>query len=163
MNKSSQLRFAKGFCRAYELADKYGMEFTNSMTFNFDEPTDISCRSCVPMPQLNPDGSVSSCDMAMYRDTKEELKVFLYGEWDAEAKVIRYDPNKIKRLQQHRLCNLPKCAKCPIKEFCAGGCVGRITYQTGDIDSVLPELCSATIYMAKQLPLGEKRYAQTHP
>lgn len=163
VNESSQLRFAKGFCKAYELADKLGMEFTNSMTFNFDEPTDVSCRSCIPMPQLNPDGSVSSCDMAMYRDTKTELKDFLYGDWNPETKTINYYPEKIVKLQSHRPCNIPKCAACPIKEYCAGGCLGRIAYQTGDINTVLPEICGATYYMAKHIPLGTGRYTQTHP
>lgn len=163
VNASSQMRFAKGFCRAFKMAEDYGMEFTNSMSFNFDEPTNVSCRSCLPMPQLNPDGSVSSCDMAMYRDTKDELKPFIYGEWDAVKKIIAYDNAKIAHLQSHRLESLPKCSKCPIGKYCAGGCIGRIAYQTGDVNSVLPEICAATIYMAKNIPLGRMKYTQTHP
>lgn len=163
VNESSQMRFAKGFVRAYPLADSFGIEFTNSMTFNFDEPTEISCRSCVPMPQLNPDGSVSSCDMAMYADTKEELKQFLYGKWNSETSKIEYDMDKIAHLQTHRLEMLPKCNSCVIGKFCAGGCVGRIAYQTSELNGVLAEICAATIYMAQYIPLGQNKYTRTHP
>lgn len=163
VNLSSQLRFAKAFVKAFPLAKELGVEFMNSMTFNFDEATTISCRSCLPMPQLNPDGSVSSCDMAMFSDTKEELKHFLYGLWDEKAERIIYDAQKIERLQNHRLERLPKCRECPIGAYCAGGCIGRRAYQTGELDEVLPDICGATIYMAKHLPLGHGEVSYTHP
>lgn len=163
INQSSQKKFAIGFIKAFEVAQELNIELTNSMIFNFDEPVDASCRSCLPMPQLNPDGSVSSCDMAMYADTKNELKVFLYGQWDVDSKQILYDIEKIRYLQQHRLCNMPVCKDCVIGEYCAGGCLGRIAYETGNIFSVIPDICSATIYMAQHIPLGEKKLALTHP
>lgn len=163
VNQSSQMQFAKGFVVAHAVAESLGIEFMNSMTFNFDEPTTISCRSCLPMPQLNPDGSVSSCDMAMFADTKEELKPFLYGGWDAITGTIVYDMGKIDQLQQHRLHLLPKCRRCPIGEYCAGGCIGRRAFQTGSLEEVIPEICGATIYMSKHLPLGRRAIQHTHP
>lgn len=163
VNLSSQMRFAKGFVAAYAVAERLGVEFMNSMTFNFDEKTSVSCRSCLPMPQMNPDGSVSSCDMAMFADTKEELRHFIYGQWDPDSKTIRYDQDKIARLQNHRLENLPKCKSCPVGPYCAGGCIGRRAYQTGTLDEPLPEICAATIYLAKHLPLGRERITSTHP
>ena len=163
VNMSSQMRFARGFVKAYPVAARLGVEFMNSMTFNFDEPTRISCRSCLPMPQLNPDGSVSSCDMAMFKDTKEELRHFIYGQWDRKTGTIAYDMEKIAGLQRHRLETLPMCNKCPIGKYCAGGCVGRRAYQTGNLEDVLPEICGATIYMAKHLPVGQGHITYTHP
>lgn len=157
------MQFARAFVRAFPTAERLGIEFMNSMTANFDEPTEISCRSCLPVPQLNPDGSVSSCDMALYSDTKSELSPFIYGYWNKATKEIDYDAIKIGVLQHHRLGNLPKCRRCPVGKYCAGGCVGRRAYQTGNLEDVLPEICGATIYMAKHLPLGTKRMSYTHP
>lgn len=163
VNLTNQLRFAKAFVKAFPLAEKLGVEFMNSMTFNFDEKTTMSCRSCLPMPQMNPDGSVSSCDMAMFSDTKEELRHFIYGRWDQDAGTIIYDMEKIARLQRHRLDRLPKCSKCPIGPYCAGGCIGRRAYQTGNLEDVLSDICGATIYLAKHLPLGKGHITYTHP
>jgi radical SAM protein with 4Fe4S-binding SPASM domain len=163
VNEISQLEFAKGFIAAHNVATKLGVELTNSLTFNFDEQTTWACRSCLPMPQLNPDGSVSSCDMALYRDTKKELAVFLYGEWDNENRRIVYDSDKINKLQNRKLCNLDKCKQCKYGAYCAGGCAGRIVYETGDLYGHLPEVCAATHYMASRLPLGLHQYTATHP
>lgn len=163
VNLASPMRFAKGFVKAFALAERLGIEFMNSMTFNFDEPTTVACRSCLPMPQLNPDGSVSSCDMAMFMDTKEELRCFLYGIWDRKSGTVRYDMDKVTKLQQLRLETLPRCRLCPIGPHCAGGCAGRRVYETGRLDGVLPSICGATIYMSKHLPLGRGRLAHTHP
>ena len=163
VNKSSQLLFAKGFCDAYKVANNLGIEFTNSMTFNFDEPAEYSCRSCLPMPQLNPDGSVSSCDMAMFSDTKESLKVFLYGLWNPNDKLIIYDQAKIQNLQRNKRTNIVACMSCPISEYCAGGCIGRTVYQTGKLGTIVPEVCEATRYMAKHIGVGKKILCNTHP
>ena len=115
------------------------------------------------MPQLNPDGSVSSCDMAMYRDTKKELEVFLYGEWDECKKIITYDMKKIDILKSRKLGNLKKCSKCKYGPYCAGGCVGRIAFETGSIFGNISKICEATHYMAERIQLGKMKYTATHP
>ena len=133
------------------------------MTFNFDEEGVYGCRSCVPMPQLNPDGTVSSCDMALYEDTKPELRCFLYGKWNDKLKTIEYDYKKISHLASRILPNLPVCRDCEIGEYCAGGCAGRIAFQTGDIYGVITSVCDATKYMAKHIALGRRKIKFTHP
>jgi radical SAM protein with 4Fe4S-binding SPASM domain len=115
------------------------------------------------MPQLNPDGSVSSCDMALYHDTKKELQCFLYGFWCASTGQIIYNPEKIERLSARRLGHLPKCDKCEIKKHCAGGCAGRVAFETGSPFDVIPEYCVATKYLARNMELGQKKYIITHP
>lgn len=163
VNEMSQMDFARGFCDAHKVAQQLNVELTNSLTFNFDEVTEYACRSCLPMPQLNPDGSVSSCDMAMYRDTKKELQDFLYGEWNEATGRIDYFVEKIDKLRSRKLCNLERCKNCKYGAYCAGGCVGRIAFDTGDIFGYLPDVCAATHYMAKRIPLGLKQYTATHP
>jgi radical SAM protein with 4Fe4S-binding SPASM domain len=117
------------------------------------------------MPQLNPDGSVSSCDMALYKDTKQELQCFIYGIWNADDKTISYDQDKITLLKSRNLINLPKCTKCPVKEYCAGGCAGRVAFQTGSIFDVIPDYCEATIYLANAIECGQNRIPdnESHP
>jgi radical SAM protein with 4Fe4S-binding SPASM domain len=163
INKDDPVLFAKGFIKAYKLATKLGVDLTNSMTFNFDEETVCGCRSCIPMPQLNPDGTVSSCDLALYADIKPELQCFLYGKWDPNTKKIEYDFEKIKYLANRTLVNLPNCRECEIGEYCAGGCAGRVAFQTGDIYGIIPDICEAIKYMAKHISLGKRQIKFTHP
>ena len=125
VTKNDIMVFAEGFVRAFNLGKKLGMHINSSLTFNFDEPTCIACRSLLPVPQLNPDGSVSSCDMALYSDTEPSLQPFLYGHWNPKTQRIVYDLDKIKTLQSRKLGNLPICDSCEIKDYCAGGCAGR--------------------------------------
>jgi radical SAM protein with 4Fe4S-binding SPASM domain len=163
VSRNDVMAFARGFVQAHALADRLGMRLLSSFTFNFDESTSCACRSCVPMPQLNPDGSVSSCDMALYFDTKRELQSFLYGAWNQQQRLIEYDMDKIAHLKNRRIENLPKCQNCDIKSYCAGGCAGRIAYQTGNIYDTINEFCAATRYLANKIPLGRKLVAHSHP
>ncbi len=155
--------FSVGFVDAYKRGKELGVTVVSSLTFNFNEATNIACRSCVPMPQLNPDGSVSSCDMALYKDTKQELQCFIYGQWNSETKNIEYDMEKIIVLRNRVLENLPKCLDCEVKEFCAGGCAGRVAFQTGSMYDIIPEYCEATRYLAKHIELGSGNIKFTHP
>jgi len=163
VTKNSIMRFAEGFIPAYKRSLELGMILLNANTFNFDEKTDVACRSCLPMPQLNPDGSISSCDMALYMDTKAELQVFIYGHWEENDQKIIYYLDKIEHLRGRRLHNMPICKTCEIAEYCAGGCAGRVAFQTGDIYCVIPEYCAATKFMAKHMEIGKKENFWSHP
>jgi radical SAM protein with 4Fe4S-binding SPASM domain len=163
VTKGNIVRFAKGFLKAHNLSAEKGVRLSSSLTFNFDEETNVACRSCLPMPQLNPDGSVSSCDMALYQDTKDELQCFLYGSWNPAVGQIQYDHHKIEKLSSRKLGNLPKCDACEIKKFCAGGCAGRVAFETGDLFGVIPEYCVATKYLARNMKLGGCEHLFTHP
>jgi uncharacterized protein len=163
VTKSDIMIFAQGFMAAYRQGQKSEINVSSSLTFNFDEPTCIACRSLLPMPQLNPDGSVSSCDMALYRDTKESLKVFIYGEWNKQAQEIEYDQDKIINLQKRQNRYLPECKDCDVRENCAGGCAGRIAFETGDMFGVIPAYCEAVKLLAKELPRNSRKDIPTHP
>lgn len=156
-------RFANGFLKAFKKASELGMHLDSSITFNFDEPVQYACRSCLPMPQLNPDGSLSSCDMAFYANSPIELQCFIYGQWDENQKIINYDLNKINYLQNRKVSNLPKCEKCNIKENCAGGCAGRVSYEVGNIYESIDDYCIATNYLAENMPRNRGLSAHSHP
>lgn len=161
--KDNIMDWAKGFADAFEVAESLGCVLSSSLTFNFDEKTNVSCRACLPMPQLNCDGSVSSCDKATYRDTKKGLDCFLYGEWDKETRTIVYDMEKIDYLRNRIVENMPKCRNCSVADYCAGNCAGRIAYESGDIYEVIDEHCDAIKYLASRLPLGRQIVEFTHP
>ncbi len=159
----SIMDFAQEFLIAYKKANELGINLLSSLTCNFDEPTSKACWSCIPMPQLNVDGSVSSCDMALYRDTKEELKPFLYGEWDKSDEKIIYNLEKIKYLQERNLDNLDKCKNCEVASYCAGGCLGGVAYEKGDMYDIIETDCEAIKYLARNIPLGQNKIIFTHP
>ncbi len=163
ITKIDVMRFAKGFLKGYIRAKELGIFYGNSLTFNFDEKTDVACRSCLPMPQLNPDCSVSSCDVALYSNAPTELQCFLYGKWNSITKKIDYNLEKIHYLQNRRIDNLLKCKKCDIRENCAGGCAGRIAYERGSIFDVIPEYCTATKFLARSMSLNEGIVKYAHP
>ncbi|GHU45780.1 hypothetical protein FACS1894190_17910 [Spirochaetia bacterium] len=60
VTKDDIMLFSQYFLKAYKRGDAIGVTVLSSLTFNFDEKTAVACRSCLPMPQLNPDSSVSS-------------------------------------------------------------------------------------------------------
>jgi len=163
VTKSDIMTFAENFADAYELGAELGAKVLSSLTFNFDSVAKVACRSCLPMPQLNPDGSVSSCDMALYRDSMDALQFFVYGNWFQANRMIMYDMDKIKALQSRTTENLPKCRDCPVLNYCAGGCAGRVAYQTGSLFDIIPEYCKATRYLATRIPLGKNVVEFTHP
>lgn len=159
----SVMDFANGFLVAYKKAEKLGVTLLSSLTCNFDGHTSLACWSCIPMPQLNVDGSVSSCDLVLYEDTKEEMKTFLYGEWDDDNKKISYDMDKINYLRKRTVENLPKCKDCEVSFFCAGGCLGGVAYEKGNMYDVIETDCEAIKYLAKNIPLNQRKIITTHP
>jgi radical SAM protein with 4Fe4S-binding SPASM domain len=163
VTRNDIMTFAHNFLKAYNYGVEHGVKVSSSLSFNFDQSTCVSCRSCLPMPQLNPDGSVSSCDMALYKDTKKSLRCFIYGEWDNNTHNIRYFDDKISILRSRTLDNLPKCQKCNIREYCAGGCAGRVAFQTGSIFDIIPQYCDATRHLAASIRCGENAIRYTHP
>lgn len=163
VTKNDVMIFAENFAEACDLGVELGMKVLSSLTFNFDMPTNIACRSCLPMPQLNPGGSVSSCDMALYKDSMDALQFFVYGFWSKGNQFIMYDSEKIATLQSRTTDNLPKCKDCVALNYCAGGCAGRVAYQTGSLFDVIPEYCRATRFLATRIPLNKRVVEYTHP
>jgi len=163
VTKNDIMAFARNFLKAYRYGIEHDIKVSSSLTFNFDQKTSVSCRSCLPMPQLNPDGSVSSCDMALYKDTKKSLQCFIYGEWDNKTRTIRYFDDKIRVLRSRTMHNIPQCQNCDIREYCAGGCAGRVAFQTGSMFNVIPDYCKAIRYLKSNIDCGRNVFEHTHP
>ena len=163
ITKVDIMEFARGFVKGHKRADSLGMSLSSSLTFNFDGFTSIACRSCIPMPQLNPDGSVSSCDMAFYENAPAELQCFIYGKWDETSNSIIYDEKKINYLKGRTLENLTMCSNCQLSEHCAGGCAGRVAMETGSPYNTIAEYCDAIRYIASYVPTGREKLLYTHP
>ncbi|MCL2082497.1 MAG: hypothetical protein FWH04_04585 [Oscillospiraceae bacterium] len=161
--KNDIMIFAHNFLKAYSYGLEQGVNVLCSLTSNFDQKTHTYCPGCVPMPKLNPDGSVSSCDLAFYRDTNESLKCFIYGEWDNESSSILYFNDKIKFLQSRILYNLVHCIGCNARDYCAGWCAARIARQTGNIFDFVPDYCEAIKYLQKNIVCGENILNIPHP
>jgi len=163
VTRNDIMTFARHFADAYDVGTDLGMKVLSSLTFNFDSPANTACRSCLPMPQLNPDGSVSSCDMALYRNTMDALQFFVYGNWFKSNQFIMYDSDKIAMLQSRTVKNLPKCQECEVLRYCAGGCAGRVAYQTGSLFDIIPDYCKAIRFLATRIPLNKNVIEFTHP
>jgi len=87
----------ESFLPAYETCEKPRITFNELLDVNFDSKTTIACRSCLPMPQLNPDGSVSSCDMRSTA-TQKNSSAYLWV-WNPGRDMINYYPDKIEILR----------------------------------------------------------------
>lgn len=144
------LEYAKEFLKAKKYAEEKGIYYGSFFTVNFDEKTNISCRACIPMPHLTVDGYVSCCDMGYSDDKLSEL---LYGKYDESKDVIIYDEEKIKNIKARTVDNLKECKECPIKYYCAGGCIGEAINENGTIYSIKSKNCEAIKYLAEELLL----------
>lgn len=147
--KVSMSEYAEEFVKAWKVSREIGVFYSNGYINNSDEMCVYACRTCLPCPHLTTDGYVSACDRATRGDTP--LQEFIYGKWNAELKKIEYDDNKIKRLQERSVENMPACSDCEIKYFCAGGCLGTCAQLTGTMFQPDQEYCDAIRYMCKNI------------
>lgn len=154
------LEYAKQFLIARNYAEKAGVFYGSIFTVNFDEKTEIFCRSCLPSPHLTTDGYVSCCDMSYLGNTLPEL---IYGKYDTKTKTIFYDKSKISAIRSRRATNLTDCKGCEILYNCAGVCFGEGLNETGRLMGVKKDYCEAIRYLAHHLKLNNGLYEYLHP
>jgi radical SAM protein with 4Fe4S-binding SPASM domain len=154
------LEYAKEYLKAYKFAEKKGIFYGSILTVNFDQPSELFCRSCLPAPHLTPDGFVTNCDMAFSGQVLPDL---IYGYYDRSTKKIIYDEEKVRRIRMRRASNLRQCANCEVLLNCAGGCFGEGLNETGSLLGVKQDYCDAIRFLAKNLPLNQKPYPYHHP
>jgi len=140
------------YSRAYLLAHKYAREkdifYGSFLMINFDKKTDIFCRACLPMPHLTTDGYVSCCDMGYTGGNMDSL---IYGKYNEKENKIIYDSQKIEYIKARTVDNLEECRTCEAKYYCAGGCIGEVINENGDIYSVKEKNCEAIRYLLSNL------------
>ena len=156
----SRMDYAKETAKAVKYAESKGIFLGSTFTVNFDEPANISCRACLPAPHLTLDGYISCCDMIYSSRENGEL---IYAKYDKENNKIIYDEEKMKTIRSRTVENLPECADCEIKYYCAGGCLGESLIEKGSIFKVKTECCDAIKYLAKELGVNRGTYPIFHP
>lgn len=90
--------FVDKFLEATKYADTLGMEYRTFFACNFDKCTNMHCRACYPVPHLTTDGYLSACDMALFGEYDNHMRVLIYGQWDAETKQVNYFTERIKKM-----------------------------------------------------------------
>lgn len=154
------LEYAKEFLKAKKFAEQRNIFYGSIFTVNFDEKTEIFCRSCIPSPHLTTDGFVSCCDMSYMGDILPEL---IYGKYNPERTLIEYNQERILSIRTRKASNLLDCKGCEILYHCAGACLGEGLNETGRLLGVKKDYCEAIKYLAKNLDLNKDRYPYLHP
>lgn len=157
------MEYAKEFVKARKYADELGVFYGSILTCNFDKKTKYNCRACIPVPHLTTDGYVSACDMSLFGKIKDHMSIFIYGKWDKNKKIIRYDSKKINKLRSRSADNMPGCKKCIAKYHCAGYCLGEVTNETKDLFGQKTCVCEPIRYLLKHLTEEQKQYTYLHP
>jgi len=159
LSQSFYLEYAKEFLRAKRRADKLGMFYGSIFTVNFDERTQLACRSCIPSPHLTTDGFVSCCDMSYGEHILPEL---IYGQYNKTTNTVFYDNKKITAIRLRRADNLKSCRDCEVLYNCAGGCFGEGLNETGYLLGVKHDYCDAIKFLASKLPRNDGLYPYLH-
>lgn len=160
------LEFARHYVRADAVAQKLGMALSTHLIVNFDEPVQGYCRACTPNPHLTTDGYVSCCDEANLGPEYLPgiLQELIYGQWDPQARMIRYYPEALKRIHDRNTSTLKLrgCTGCDIADNCSGGCLPKNMFMTGDLYTPFKEWCEAVRFLAERLPRTEGLFPFLH-
>jgi len=160
------IEFAKEFLKAHNKARELGVFYNSLYIANFDEKTRHACRACIPYPQLTTDGYVSCCDFATFgpKYMPGPLQQLVYGKYIQEEDRIVYDEEKIFKIRSRCAENLEKepCKNCKFLYYCAGGCLGQVVNETGNIMGIHKKNCKITKYLAERMELGKELWPVLH-
>lgn len=147
--KPELMRFAREFLKAWSYARRRGLPYGTEFIVNFDEETEVYCRSCLPAPQFTPDGHVSSCDMVNTKDgfLPQLFPDLIFGRYDRTRDRIIYNQKHIEKIRSRNIHNLPQCQGCPALKHCAGGCIGIAMSASLDFYGINREYCAITRYL----------------
>lgn len=164
--KWDPLDFAENFYLAHEYAKSKGIWYNTMCIVNFDEPTRHACRSCTPCPHLTTDGYISCCDFTQlgpeYIDSP--LSQLIYGKYDAEKNRIEYFEDAIYKIRSRCTENLAKttCKNCDYLDNCAGGCMGQVVNETGDLMGKCEDNCKIVKYLGERIERNGKLHPAFH-
>lgn len=160
------LDFAENFYDAHVYAESKGIWYNTMCIVNFDEPTRVACRSCTPCPHLTTDGYVSCCDFTQLGPDyiNGPLSQLIYGYYDAENDIIRYDEDAMHNISRRCAENLEKetCKDCKYVYNCAGGCMGQVVNETGDIMGCIEDNCKIVQYLGERIPRNKGLFPAFH-
>lgn len=160
------LDFAENFYKAHLYAKSKGIWYNTMCIVNFDEPTRHACRSCTPCPHITTDGYVSCCDFTQlgYEYISSPLSQLIYGKYDEEADLIIYDEEAVHRIRSRCAENLSKstCKDCKYVYNCAGGCMGQVVNETGDIMGKCEDNCKIVQYLGERMEMNKGLHPAFH-
>ena len=160
------LEFAKDFLIAHNKAKELGTCYNTMCIVNFDEQTRYACRVCTPCPHLTTDGNVSCCDFAQLGPEylPGPLQQLVYGEYNPENQTITYDENAVSEVRARCVENLKEgvCADCKYIYNCAGGCLGQVVNETGDLMGKCERNCTIVKYLGEHMELNKGLHPALH-
>ena len=145
--------FVKQYLEAKEYAESKSIHYDTEFTVNFDEEVEVYCRSQLAMPQFNPDGSVSSCDMVNTKDgfLPTFFPELIFGEYKEEDNKIEYKQKHIEKIKSRNIYTLKDCQNCEVLKHCAGGWIGVAIASSHNFYGIHKEYCKATKYLFRKL------------
>lgn len=160
------ITFAENFYQAHLYAANKGIWYNTMCIVNFDEETRHACRSCTPCPHLTTDGFISSCDFTQLgpKYISGPLNQLIYGYYDRIHDRIIYNEDAIHKIRSRCAENLIKstCKDCSYIYNCAGGCMGQVVNETGNIMGRCEDNCKIVKYLAERLPRNQKLHPAFH-
>ena len=155
--------FVDRFLEATKYADSLGMEYRTFFTCNFDKCTNMHCRACYPVPHLTTDGYLSACDMALFGAEDNHMEALIYGKWNPETATVEYFYDRLNKIRNRKIENLPHCLKCSANQYCGGYCLGETLNETGSLFGHKAIVCNAIRRLNKELPDSLRKYTYKHP
>ena len=89
---------------------------------------------------VTPDGLVVACYAANHRHAPH-AQTFAIGQVDLEARTLRIDANRVRKMRKFEAGHIPACQTCFCKWSCAGGC--RLHHRPGETAEA-EAVCEAT-------------------
>lgn len=160
------LGFAKNFLTAHKKAKKLGIWYNTMCIVNFDEQTRHACRACTPCPHLTTDGYISCCDFTQLGTeySPGPLQQLIYGKYIPKKDIIIYDEKAVSKVRSRCVENLKEktCANCKHIYHCAGGCLGQVVNETGDLMGKCEKNCKIVQYLAERMELDKGLHPALH-
>ena len=116
--------FIRYYAQAMEKAEQIGVNLVYS-GLRLDSLLSKFCAAAGDGFNVLPDGNVTSCYEVTETDNPK-AELFHYGRYDFSRKEFVFDMDKIKRLQQYSVENIPYCSDCFCKWHCAGDCISKV-------------------------------------
>jgi len=133
------LVFFKNYIKAFEAAEKFGIEFYYSGG-TIDKLTDTFCGAAGRNFFVTSDGYITSCLEVMHKDDPAS-KIFFYGKYDERGGNFRIYEKRLKLLVSRNIKNLEGCQSCFCKFHCAGDCLVKAWRETGSLFETGTERC----------------------
>lgn len=135
-------KFITAFHEAKRIADGYGVGLFFSSA-RIDTLTNRFCRSCGEGFSLTPHGNITAC----YEICDEKAKFsqdFIFGYYSRSQKCFLFDDEKLQKLRNRTVENIPWCQGCFCKWHCAGDCANKAHHAMVDGEFIGHPRCEIT-------------------